>query len=359
MSTKILFPLALFVGLSAAVLSAGQSPAPSSKGTTKAAVELPSEKHLRNVRQLTDGGENAEAYFSGDGRKLIFQSKRNGAECDQIYTMGVDGSDVSLVSTGKGRTTCSYFFPRGRRILYSSTHAADAKCPTPPDYSRGYVWAVYPAYDIFTANTDGSEVRQLTSSPGYDAEATMSVDGRRIVFTSMRDGDLDIYTMDADGRNVKRLTNELGYDGGPFFSRDGKHIVYRANHPQTPEQVEKYKKLLGENLIEPNALEIWVMDADGRNKRQVTRLGVASFAPYFLPDGRRIIFSSNHPNIRSRDFNLFVVGVDGTGLEQVTFNETFDGFPMFSPDGRKVVFASNRNAAQRGDTNVFIADWVD
>ncbi|HEX8723697.1 MAG TPA: hypothetical protein VF736_23980 [Pyrinomonadaceae bacterium] len=344
------------------LLSLPPSPAQTGGATRQAApsrIELPRERHLRNVRQLTDGGENAEAYFSADGRSLIFQSKRGGAECDQIYTMGVDGSGVSLVSTGKGRTTCSYFLPRAKRILYSSTHLASEKCPPPPDYSRGYVWAVYPSYDIFTANTDGSDVRQLTAAPGYDAEATVSADGRKIVFTSMRDGDLDIYTMDADGRNVKRLTSELGYDGGPFFSRDGKQIVYRANHPQTPEQVGRYKKLLAENLIEPNALEIWVMDADGRNKRQVTRLGVASFAPYFLPDGRRIIFASNYPDIRGRDFNLFVVNADGTGLEQVTFNDTFDGFPMFSPDGRKLVFASNRNAAARGDTNVFIADWVE
>jgi TolB protein len=354
MSKKKLFPLALLVGISAAVFSAGQS-----QSGKPSPVELPSEKHLRNVRQLTDGGENAEAYFSGGGERLIFQSKRNGAECDQIYTMRVDGSDVRMVSTGKGRTTCSYFFPRGRRILYSSTHLASEKCPTPPDYSRGYVWAVYPSYDIFTAREDGSDVRQLTKSPGYDAEATMSVDGKRIVFTSMRDGDLDVYTMDADGKNVKRLTNELGYDGGPFFSRDGKLIVYRANHPKTPEQIERYKKLLAENLIEPNALEIWVMNADGTGKRQVTSLGVASFAPYFLPDGKHIIFSSNYPNIRSRDFNLFVVGVDGAGLEQVTFNDTFDGFPMFSPGGRRLVFASNRHAAVRGDTNVFIADWVE
>jgi TolB protein len=354
MRTKNLFPLALLASLSAAVFSVGQSPS-----DKRSPVELPSEKHLRNVRQLTDGGENAEAYFSGDGGRLIFQSKRNGAECDQIYTMRADGSEVRMVSTGKGRTTCSYFFPRGGRILYSSTHLADAKCPTPPDYSRGYVWAVYPAYDIFTARVDGSDVKQLTKTAGYDAEATISVDGKRIVFTSMRDGDLDLYTMDADGRNVKRLTNELGYDGGAFFSRDGKLIVYRANHPKTPEQVERYKKLLAENLIEPNALEIWVMNADGTGKQQVTSLGVASFAPYFLPDGRRIIFSSNYPSIRSRDFNLFVVNVDGTGLEQVTFNDTFDGFPMFSPDGRRLVFASNRHAAVRGDTNVFIADWVE
>jgi TolB protein len=354
MNTKILFPLVLFAVLSVAVFSFAQDPA-----NKPSAVELPQEKHLRNVRQLTNGGENAEAYFSGDGARLIFQSKRDGRPCDQIYTMRADGSDVALVSTGKGRTTCSYFFPNGKRILFSSTHLASPDCPTPPDYSHGYVWAIYPGYDIFTAKPDGSDLKQLTKTAGYDAEATFSIDGKRIVFTSMRDGDLDIYTMDADGRNVRRLTNEMGYDGGPFFSRDGKRIVYRANHPKSTAEVERYKKLLAQNLIEPNALEIWVMDADGGNKRQVTSLGVASFAPYFMPDGRRIIFSSNYPSIKSRDFNLFVVNTDGTGLEQITFNETFDGFPMFSPDGRKLVFASNRNAAVRGDTNVFIADWVE
>ena len=354
MNTKIPFPLVLFAVISAAVFSVAQNSA-----NKPSPVELPQEKHLRNVRQLTFGGENAEAYFSGDGQRLIFQSKRDGRQCDQIYTMRADGSDVTLVSTGKGRTTCSYFFPNGKRILFSSTHAASPECPPSPDYSHGYVWAIYPGYDVFTARPDGSDLKQLTKTPGYDAESTFSTDGRKIVFTSMRDGDLDIYTMDADGRNVKKLTNEMGYDGGPFFSRDGKRIVYRANHPKTPAEVERYKKLLAQNLIEPNALEIWVMDADGRNKRQVTSLGVASFAPYFTPDSKRIIFSSNYPNIKSRDFNLFVVNTDGTGLEQITFNESFDGFPMFSPDGRKLVFASNRNAAVRGDTNVFIADWVE
>ena len=354
MLKKTLCPLALLVGLWAAASSAAQGPA-----EKRSPVELPAEKRLRNVRQLTDGGENAEAYFSGDGRSLIFQSKRDGRQCDQIYTMRADGSGVRMVSTGAGATTCSYIYPSGGRILYASTHLASEQCPPAPDRSRGYVWAVHPGFDIFAADAEGKNLRRLTSTPGYDAEATVSADGRRVVFTSLRDGDLDIYTMDADGRNVKRLTTELGYDGGPFFSRDGRLIVYRAYHPKTPEQVARYRALLAENVIEPNNFELWVMDADGRNKRQVTRLGVASFAPYFLPDGKRIIFSSNHPNPRGRDFNLFVVGLDGTGLEQVTFNDTFDGFPMFSPDGRRLVFASNRNAAARGDTNVFIADWVE
>jgi TolB protein len=323
------------------------------------ALALPTERHLRSLKQLTFGGENAEAYFSGDGRDLIFQAKREGLECDQIFTMGADGSKMRMVSSGEGRTTCSYFFPQKNRILYASTHLAGKACPPKPDFRQGYVWPIYPSYDIFTADGDGTGLRRLTNAPGYDAEATISTDGKRIVFTSMRDGDLDIYTMDASGKNVRRLTSELGYDGGPFFSRDGRMIVYRSYHPKTAQEIERYKQKLAENVIEPSVFEIWVMNADGSNKRQVTRLGAASFAPYFFPDGRRIIFASNVNDPRGRNFDLYVINVDGTGLERVTFEETFDGFPMFSPDGKRLVFASNRNAKARGDTNVFIADWVD
>ena len=319
---------------------------------------LPQEKHLRNVRQLTFGGENAEAYFSSDGKKLIFQSTRDGRECDQIYTMNIDGSDARLVSTGGGRTTCSYFFPKDKRILYSSTHLGAKQCPPRPDFSQGYVWAVYDTFDIFTAKPDGSDVKQLTKTPGYDAETTISRNGK-LVFTSKRDGDLDIYTMDRNGKNVKRLTNELGYDGGPFWSYDGKQIVYRAYHPQTEKEKADYVSLLKQNLIRPTTLEIMVMNADGSNKRQVTNLNKASFAPYFFRDGKRIIFSSNVADPKGRDFDLYKINTDGTGLERITYNDTFDGFPMFSPDGKKLVFASNRNAKTRGDTNIFIADWVE
>jgi len=319
---------------------------------------LPQEKHLRNIRQLTFGGENAEAYFSSDGKKLIFQSTRDGHECDQIYTMNIDGSDIRMVSTGDGRTTCSYYFPNGKRILYSSTHLGAKQCPPRPDFSKGYVWAVYPSFDIFTANPDGSDVKQLTDVTGYDAETTISRNGK-LVFTSMRSGDLDIYTMDADGRNIKRLTNELGYDGGPFWSYDGKQIVYRAYHPQTEKDKADYVALLKQNLIRPTTLEIMVMKADGSNKRQVTNLNKASFAPYFFPDGKRIIFSSNYADPKGRDFDLYSIKTDGTGMERITYNDTFDGFPMFSPDGKKLVFASNRHNAKQGDTNIFIADWVE
>lgn len=324
-----------------------------------ATVAAPEEKHLRNITQLTFGGENAEAYFSQDGRRLIFQSTRDGLGCDQIYTMNVDGSNVKMVSTGTGRTTCGYFFPNLGRFLYSSTHLGHKDCPPRPDFSQGYVWAIYPTYDIFTARPNGSEIKQLTHTPGYDAEATISTSGKKIVFTSTREGDLDIYSMDADGRNVRRLTNEIGYDGGPFFSRDGKQIVYRAYHPQTEKEKADYLSLLKTNLIRPTVLELYVMNADGSNKRQVTKNGKANFAPYFFPNGKRIIFASNMDDPKGRNFDLYAINVDGSGLERITDNDTFDGFPMFSPDGKKLVFASNRNAKARGETNVFIADWVE
>jgi TolB protein len=318
---------------------------------------LPQERHLRNVRQLTFGGENAEAYFSFDGRQLIFQSTRDHRSCDQEYVMGVDGSDAHLVSTGNGRVTCGYFFPRGDRILYSSTHALGATCPPPPDLSQGYTWALYD-YQLYTARPDGSDVRPLAPAPGYNAEATISKDGW-IVFTSTRDGDLDLYKMRLDGSQLTRLTRTLGYDGGAFFSADGKQIVYRASRPKDAHEAERYLALLRDKLVRPTQLEIWVMDADGSHQRQVTHLGAASFAPFFHPDGRRIVFASNVADPRGRDFDLYLVNSDGTGLERITYNPTFDGFPMFSPDGRKLVFASNRNGSRPGETNVFIADWVE
>jgi Tol biopolymer transport system component len=323
------------------------------------ALILPQEKHLRNVKQLTFGGENAEAYFSSDGKQLIFQSKREPYKCDQIFTMNVDGSKVRRVSNGEGRTTCSYFLKNNKRIVFASTHGGAKECPPPVDYSKGYAWAIYPTYDLFTAKPDGSDLKPLTNTPGYDAEATVSPNGKSIIFTSMRNGDLDLYSMDADGKNVKRLTTDLGYDGGAFFSPDNKQIIYRAYHPKTPEQIARYKQKLAENLIEPTVFELWTMNADGTNKRQITRFGAASFAPFFHPDGKRVIFSSNLENPKGRNFDLYLVNLDGTNLERITYGEQFDGFPMFSTDGRKLVFASNRNAAERGDTNVFIADWIE
>lgn len=332
----------------------------------KAEILTPEEgKHLRNVRQLTFGGQNAEGYFSLDDKQIIFQHQGEGVPCDQIYTMPVDTPDgkpatPKLVSTGKGRTTCSYIFPGGKRILFSSTHAASAECPPKPDYSKGYVWPIYDTYRIYTANPDGRDLKLLTDAPGYNAEATITRDGKHIVFTSTRNGDLDIYTMDADGKNVKQLTHELGYDGGPFWSYDGKKIVYRAEHPKTDAEIADYKDLLAKGLIRPGNLEIWVMNADGSGKHQVTKNGAANFGPYWHPDGKRIIFASNMADPKNgRDFDLYVINEDGTGQERITYHPDFDGFPMFTSDGKRLVWASNRNGTQPHETNLFLAEWVE
>lgn len=307
---------------------------------------------------MTFGGQNAEAYFSYDGRRLIFMSGRAPHACDQIFIMNADGSDVHLESTGKGRTTCGYFYPDGKHLLYSSTHGAGEACPPRPDYSRGYVWAVYSSYQMYYASDDGKIVKPLTTGPGYNAEATLSQDGKKIVFTSSRDGDLDIYTMKADGTGVRRLTNTIGYDGGPFFSPDGKWIVYRAHHPKSEAEIARYKSLLAQDLVEPSEMDLWVMRADGTEQRQITQLGGASFAPSFFADSRRILFASNYEHPGSSQFELYAVNRDGSGLERVTFADGFNAFPQFSPDGKRVVFVSNRNAKVPHEINVFIADWV-
>lgn len=356
----------LLVAAAVAFLSACAAPPPPAPDESQPAAAAarpqshladPRERHFGELAMLTDGGENAEAYFSFDGAALVFQSTRPPYGCDQIFTIPVRGGEPRLVSTGRGRTTCAYFLPGDRRLIYSSTHLGGDGCPPVPDHSRGYVWPIYPSYDIFRANADGAELVRLTDTPGYDAEATVSPRGDRIVFTSMRDGDLDIYSMKLDGSDVVRLTDELGYDGGPFFSPDGSRIVYRAHHPTDQAGIADYRALLADGLIRPSRLEIWVMDADGGNKRQVTRLGVASFAPFFHPSGDRIVFSSNHGDPSGREFELFLVGLDGSGLEQVTFSEGFDGFPMFAPDGKTFVFGSNRHNSRPGETNIFVTTW--
>ena len=316
------------------------------------------ENHLANLRQLTYGGENAEAYFSQDGSQLIFQTTREGVPCDQIFRMDLNGEDLQMVSTGNGRTTCGYFYPDGDAIVYASTHLGDEECPPPPSFEMGYVWAIYDTYDIFRADADGDNLTRLTETPGYDAEATVGPDGQ-IVFTSVRGGDMEIYSMNGDGSDVRRLTHRQGPDGGPFFSPDGSKIVFRGREIPDGEEYEDYKRLLDEGLWRPTALEIFVMDADGGNLTQVTDLGGASFGPFWHPDGDRIIFSSNWHNPDGRNFDLFMVNLDGNNIQQITFTDTFDGFPMFSPDGTRLVFASNRDAASEGDTNVFLADWVE
>jgi Tol biopolymer transport system component len=322
-------------------------------------LSAPGEKHIRNIRQLTFGGQNAEAYFSADGKKLIFQSTRGDLGCDQIFTMNIDGTDTRRVSTGKGRTTCSYWFPDGSRIVYASTHLADENCPPPAPPPPPYVWRVYETFEIFSAKPDGSDLQRITESPGYDAEPTFAPDGSRIVFTSARSGDIEIWDMKPDGSDPRQLTKIPGYDGGPFYSPDGKRICFRASRPEGAALV-KFRDLLSKGMVEPSKLEIYVMDADGKNVRQITRNGRANFCPFFHPSGKQIIYASNKDstNRRKPNFELYLVDLESGKDERITFDEDFDGFPMFSPDGSKLVWASNRNGKVRGETNVFIADWV-
>jgi TolB protein len=361
--TAGLLALALACAPRPIVLPQGDPPAtpnPAAPGATVTpAPPVETDRHFGRVWQLTHGGQNAEAYFSADGRRIIYQHRRAGEiECDQIFTMDLNGAGRRMVSTGEGRTTCGYYFPPGDRVLFSSTHHVDRACPAPPDRSRGYVWPIL-AYDVFTARPDGSDLRRLTDNPGYDAEATISPDGRSIVFTSHRDGDIDIYVMNADGSNVRRLTNEFGYDGGPFFSPDGTKIVYRAHHPTDSAAIADYRALLAAGLVRPNRVDIFVMNADGSGKRQLTDNGKANFAPFFHPDGRRIIFSSNVDDPSGRAFSLYMIDSETSQIERITQGQSFDGFPMFTADGRLLMFASTRNAAAPGDINIFIAEWRD
>ena len=316
-------------------------------------------KHLENMKQLTFGGQNAEAYWSPDGRRLIFQSTRDPYKCDQIFLMNADGSDQHLVSTGKGRTTCAYFLKDNKHIVYASTHEADPECPPPPDRSKGYLWGVFAGYDIFLATDKGEIVKKLTDAPGYDAEATINWKTDRIIYTSMASGDLDMWTMKPDGSDKKRLTMLPGYDGGAFYSRDGKHIIWRANHPQQHEALQKYRDLLKDNLVAPMKMEIFIADKDGKNEKQLTSFGCASFAPAFTPDGKKIVFSSNKHNCDGRKFELYMMNLDGSGLEQVTDFGGFTSFAEFSPDGKILVFASDYQAKSRYEFNIFTATWKD
>ena len=331
-------------------------------------IHFSGETHFANVRQLTFGGDNAEAYLSKDGKYLVFQKTdtKNGILCDQIWmgkvpTKASDTFEPKLISTGTGRTTCAYFYPNGKSVLYASTHLAAKECPPVPDrkkYDNKYIWPIYESMDIFQADLNGKIIKQLTTTKGYDAEATISPKGDKMVFTSMRDGDLDLYTMDLKGNNVKRITTALGYDGGAWFSPDGTKIIWRASRPTTPEEIKEYNELLAENLVAPTHMEVWIANADGSDAHQVTDLEKANWAPNFTPDGKHFIFCSNHEYKRGFPFNMYLADLDGKNITKISRDKGFDAFPMFSSNGKKIVFSSNRNNGGGHDTNVFIADWI-
>jgi len=355
----------------AMLFSACSAPKNQDEATTTTSTDsltYPNEKHFKNMRQLTFGADNAEAYWSFDDTRLVFQSnsKAWGLECDQIFYFDVENDDLrskmpKMLSTGLGRTTCSYFMPGDTTIVYGSTHLGGDACPPEPERRTDgkYLWPVYSTFDIFVSDLNGNIIKQLTNEPGYDAEATVSRQGDKIVFTSDRSGDLELYTMDIDGSNVKQITNELGYDGGAFFSPDGTKLIFRSSRPKTDEEKAEYTELLSQGLVAPTNMELYIANVDGTDIKQITSLGKANWAPFFHPNGEKIIFSSNHKGARGFEFNLFMVNLDGTGLEQISYDGVFDAFPMFSNDGSKIVFSSNRNNGGTRATNLFVADWVD
>jgi len=331
-------------------------------------VHFAGEKYFKNVRQLTFGGDNAEAYWSYDGKSIVFQktNPKEGVFCDQIFAGKVPVTDAQkftpkMIGTGKGRSTCAYFLPDGKHIIYASTHLGADSCPPTPDrakYGNKYIWPLYNSYDIFMADMSGKIVQQITSAKGYDAEATLSPDGKKMIYCSDKSGDLELYVMDLKSGKEIRVTNELGYDGGAWFSPDGTKIVWRASRPKTPEAIAEYKSLLAEGMVAPTNMEVFVANADGSNAKQITVLGQANWAPNFTPDGKHIIFCSNHEYKRGFPFNMYLIDLEGKGLEKISRDKGFDAFPMFSPDGKKIIFASNRNNGGTRDTNLFVADWV-
>ncbi|MCG8049808.1 MAG: hypothetical protein JAZ15_01285 [Candidatus Thiodiazotropha endolucinida] len=330
------------------------------------ALKKSDDRHMSNLTQLTFEGDNGEAYFSFDGKQLIYQSNRGGFECDKIWTMDIDGSNKTMVSPGHGAHTCAFFQPGEQQIVFASTSHLQGSCPKKPDLPSHirYAWPLHP-YDIYRANADGSGLTALTDNPKYDAEPIVSADGKWIVFGSQREGDFDIYRMDVDGGNVQRLTDTEGYDGGPWFSPDSTKIVWRAWHPTSAAEKAQWQKNMKQDYVQSTPLDIWVMNADGSNKIRLTDNGATNWAPSWHPDGKRIVFSSNMDDWRDdyktygHNFELYLINSDGSGLERITYNKIFDSFPMFSPNGKKIVFGSNRNPDKPRATDIFIADWTE
>lgn len=314
------------------------------------------ETFLANVRQVTFGLPRAgEGYFSPDGTTIVYQAFPIGYPFYQIYVQRLDERIPRLLSTGRGRTTCAYFSPKGDQILFASSH-------TDPDIEqtekkgreeaaqggrRRYQWEFDPQMELYLINFDGTGLKRLTDSPGYDAEGSFSPDGSQVVFTSTRDGDPDLYVMRSDGTGVRQLTNAPGYDGGPFFSPDGRWVIFRS---------DRAKK---------DMLQLFAISADGKIEVQLTdNLDQVNWCPYFHPSGKYIIWAGADygQGPQKANFDLWTMEIEMTSdsfrggkTTRITDHKAADVLPVFSPDGRKMMWTSNRTPD--GTSQLWIGDW--
>lgn len=336
--------IALIAVLSAAAFANAADPGPNEINAKDA-----ESRYLANVTQLTDAsmglGKAGEAYFSPDGKNIIFQATPAGQPDYQIYTMNLSTHTPKMVSTGKGACTCAFFHPKARKIMFASSHLdPNLGQPKSVEETKGYKWDFNEHMDIFEADLDGGNLHRLTDAPGYDAEGSYSPSGKQIVFTSMRDGDQEIYVMDADGRNQRRLTYGKGYDGGPFFSPDGKTILYRGDRR-------------GDDKMN---LQLRLVNVDGSNDRAITDNELFNWCPFWHPSGKSLIFTQADHGLRERgerpNYDLWMVTPDGAKLTRITFDPASDVLPVFSPDGKRVMWTSKRGGL--AEAQVFVADFT-
>jgi len=315
------------------------------------------EDHLTKIKQLTREGENKKASFAPNNEKIIFQAMRDNLRCDAIYSMKRDGSEINLLSSGKGIAVSAKIAPDNESIIYSSTHKVDYQCPQRPEFSLDYVWSLYRDYDVFVSDSFGGSTKRLTRTEDYDGNASYSPTGNRVVFTSNRSGDLELYLMNSDGSNVKQLTKAVGYDGDAVFSPDGKYIVWRASRPKGND-LDEYRYQLSQGLLRAGKFELFLLKLGSKRAVRLTNNGATNFSPSFDPQSSKVIFSSNMSQDDGLNYDLYTVDIKTRKLERITYYSGFDGYPVFSSDGKKLLFTSSRNFRYKAETNIFTVDWV-